>query len=176
MGALHLLSLILPIISKFKNSCPHSTEENTEWSSKVLSDVLWSMTSSPCVSSYSFPFQARRGCDCYFAAQDSCPFSEVWQSPNLSMAQGVSPEISFGNQALPGPQSCPPQIFSYSHCRGGRFLMSVCLGDQGWLCCKESTCDFKWNICFAKVTGFVFFNSFFISLWVQLLVLNILLL
>ena len=119
MGAFHLLFLILPIIPKFKNSCPHSTEENTEWSSKVLSDVLWSMTSSPWVSSYSFPFQARRGCDCYFAAQDSCPFSEVWQSPNLSMAQGISPEISFGNPALPGPQSCPPQIFSYTHCGGG---------------------------------------------------------
>lgn len=65
MGASHLLSSIPPIIPKFKNSCPHSTEENTEWSSKVLSDVLWGMTSSPCVSSYSFPSQARRGCDCY---------------------------------------------------------------------------------------------------------------
>ena len=148
MRALHLLSSILPVIPKFKNSCPHSTEENTEWSSKVLSDVLWSMTSRPCI--------------CYFAAQDSCPSSEVWQSSSLSMAQGVLPEFSFGNQALAEPQSCPTLIFSYSHCRV-KGSSCQCFGEIEGAFAAKSPPVIKWNICFTKVTGiclFVFFNSF----------------
>ena len=166
MRALHLLSSILPVIPKFKNSCPHSTEENTEWSSKVLSDVLWSMTSRPCISSYSFPSQARRGCDCYFAAQDSCPSSEVWQSSSLSMAQGVLPEFSFGNQALAEPQSCPTLIFSYSHCRV-KGSSCQCFGEIEGAFAAKSPPVIKWNICFTKVTGiclFVFLTHFYKAL------------
>ena len=80
--------------------------------------------------------------------------------PNLSMAQRVLPEISFGNQALPGPQSCPPQIFSYSHC-GWKALHVSVFGRLRVALLQESTCDFKWNICFTKVTGFFFLTHFY---------------
>lgn len=136
MGALHLLSSIPPIIPKFKNSCPHSTEENTEWSSKVLSDVLGGITSSPCVPSYSFPSQARRGCDCCLLPRTAAHLLKSDSPPIFPWPRGYRQKSALATR-LCQDHSPVHHRSSVTATVGGRLFMSVFLGDWGWLCCKS---------------------------------------
>lgn len=68
------------------------------------------------------------------------------------MAQVASPEIVFGIDFLPDSNFAPPFLMATEQ---RMVLVSMCLGDPGWLCHKEEPLVNlnEINICLSKMTN-----------------------